>query len=109
MDADDIIFTFYILADKTYDGNSTLYSQPIIGMQNYRDNSTAAENITVEELFALLENPSIELYDQVSEIIIKPTLEKAYLLISELYENEKYIGLTQEHPVQKDLFASHIV
>ncbi|MDI9508545.1 MAG: ABC transporter substrate-binding protein [Clostridiales bacterium] len=106
MDADDIIFTFYILADKTYDGNSTLYSQPIIGMQNYRDNSTAAENITVEELFALLENPSIELYDQVSEIIIKPTLEKAYLLISELYENEKYIGLTQEHPVQKDLFAS---
>ena len=46
MDADDIIFTFYVLADKTYDGSSTLFSQPIIGMQNYRANSTVAESIT---------------------------------------------------------------
>ncbi|MDD6175425.1 MAG: ABC transporter substrate-binding protein [Firmicutes bacterium] len=34
--ADDIIFTYYVLADPTYDGSSTLYSTPIIGMQNYR-------------------------------------------------------------------------
>jgi len=34
--ADDIIFTYYVLADPTYDGSSTLYSTPVIGMQNYR-------------------------------------------------------------------------
>ena len=50
MDADDIIFTYYVLSDPSYDGSSTLYSQPIIGMQNYRANSSAAETITDEKL-----------------------------------------------------------
>lgn len=34
--ADDVIFTYYVLADPSYDGSSTLYSTPIVGMQNYR-------------------------------------------------------------------------
>ena len=34
--ADDVIFTYYVLSDPTYDGSSTLYSTPIQGMQNYR-------------------------------------------------------------------------
>ena len=34
--ADDIIFTMYAYCDPSYTGSSTLYSVPIIGMQDYR-------------------------------------------------------------------------
>lgn len=38
--ADDVIFTYYVYSDPTYDGSATLYSLPIIGMQNYRTQTT---------------------------------------------------------------------
>ena len=38
--ADDVIFTFYVLCDPTYDGSSTLYSVPIVGLDEYRQNMT---------------------------------------------------------------------
>ena len=34
--ADDVIFTMYVLSDPTFDGSSTLYSQAIVGMEDYR-------------------------------------------------------------------------
>jgi len=34
--ADDVIFSMYVLSDPTYDGSSTLYAQPIKGMEEYR-------------------------------------------------------------------------
>ena len=34
--ADDVIFSMYVLCDPTYDGSSTLYAQPILGMDAYR-------------------------------------------------------------------------
>lgn len=33
---DDVIFSMYVLCDPTYDGASTLYAQPIEGMDAYR-------------------------------------------------------------------------
>lgn len=36
IDIDDFIFTMYVFADPTYDGSTTLYSQPILGMEEYR-------------------------------------------------------------------------
>ena len=33
---DDVIFSMYVLCDPTYDGSSTLYAQPILGMEAYR-------------------------------------------------------------------------
>ncbi|MCK4500324.1 hypothetical protein KAU11_07495, partial [Candidatus Babeliales bacterium] len=36
MDADDIIFSYYVYSDPTYSGSSSLYSVPIVGMSNYR-------------------------------------------------------------------------
>ncbi|MBN2558325.1 MAG: ABC transporter substrate-binding protein [Clostridia bacterium] len=36
MTADDIIFSYYAYSDPAYVGSSTLYSVPIIGMNNYR-------------------------------------------------------------------------
>ncbi len=36
IDIDDYIFGLYVICDPTYDGSSTLYSQPIEGMEEYR-------------------------------------------------------------------------
>ncbi|MBR3307171.1 MAG: ABC transporter substrate-binding protein [Lachnospiraceae bacterium] len=37
--ADDVIFTYYVICDPSYDGGLSLYSLPIKGMQEYRDGS----------------------------------------------------------------------
>ncbi|HPU62666.1 MAG TPA: ABC transporter substrate-binding protein [Mobilitalea sp.] len=105
MDADDIIFTYYVLSDPTYDGSATLYSIPIIGMQNYRSNSTVADTVTDEYVAELLENPSEELKKAIVDNIIRPTLEEEYEWAGSLYGNEKYKSYTDKYPVQKDLFA----
>lgn len=36
VDIDDAIFSMYVFADPTYDGSTTLYSEPILGMDEYR-------------------------------------------------------------------------
>lgn len=105
MNADDIIFTFYVLSDTAYDGATTLYSQPIIGMQNYRANSSAAETITKEEIADFLENPSEGLVKAISDQIIRPTLEAEYDWVGGIYADEQYASYTEAHPVQKDLYA----
>ena len=40
MTIDDAIFSFYVLCDPTYDGNSTLYAIPIVGIDEYRAGMT---------------------------------------------------------------------
>ena len=43
--ADDVIFTMYVLSDPTYDGSSTLYSQNILGMAEYRSGMESRFNL----------------------------------------------------------------
>lgn len=38
---DDVIFSMYVLSDPSYDGSSTFYAQPILGMTEYRTGVTA--------------------------------------------------------------------
>jgi len=42
---DDVIFSMYVLCDPTYDGSSTLYAQPIEGMEAYRSGMEARGNV----------------------------------------------------------------
>ncbi|MGM9521396.1 MAG: ABC transporter substrate-binding protein [Oscillospiraceae bacterium] len=42
---DDVIFTMYVLCDPTYDGNSTLYAQPIEGLAEYRSGMDTLFNL----------------------------------------------------------------
>lgn len=46
--ADDVIFSMYVLADPTYDGSSTLYSVPIVGMDEYRSGMQSRANLIVD-------------------------------------------------------------
>ncbi|WP_242867777.1 ABC transporter substrate-binding protein [Clostridium sp. Marseille-P299] len=108
LDADDIIFNYYVLADNSYDGSSTLYSTPIIGMLNYRKNNSNAENTTVsaEEIAAEIANMSEETKTAIAEKIIIPTLTSELEWVKTLYGNEQYASYTTEYPVAKDLFAN---
>ena len=36
MTIDDVIFTIYVMCDPSYDGSSTFYAMPVLGMNNYR-------------------------------------------------------------------------
>ena len=42
---DDVIFSMYVLCDPTYDGSSTLYAQPILGMEEYRSGMESLANL----------------------------------------------------------------
>ena len=42
---DDVIFGIYVLADPTYDGSSTIYAQPIIGMDEYYNSMSSADSL----------------------------------------------------------------
>ena len=47
VDIDDLIFSFYVLLDPTYDGSSTLYSVPIKGVDAYRAGMDTLFNLIV--------------------------------------------------------------
>ncbi|MBQ8823557.1 MAG: ABC transporter substrate-binding protein [Lachnospiraceae bacterium] len=47
LDADDVIFNFYVLADPTYDGSSSFYAQPVQGMEEYRSGMDTLFNLLV--------------------------------------------------------------
>ena len=34
---DDVIFSMYVFLDPTYDGSATMYSTPIVGLEEYRN------------------------------------------------------------------------
>ena len=42
---DDVIFSMYVVCDPTYDGSTTLFSQPIQGMEEYRSGMDTLGNL----------------------------------------------------------------
>lgn len=74
---DDVIFTYYVIADSSYDG----YYRPAVsilkGLSGYRVNNTGADAITITDemvMKALTEDPEVML--AVSDEIIRPELER---------------------------------
>ena len=51
MTADDIIFSYYVYADPTYTGSVTLYSVPIVGLKDYRTQTTSAVYEKYDKMF----------------------------------------------------------
>ena len=45
---DDVIFSLYVLCDPTYDGNSSLFSLPILGMDDYRGGMSIRGDLIAE-------------------------------------------------------------
>ena len=106
MDADDIIFSYYVLADKTYSGSSTLYSYPILGITNYRENNSMAEELAVtpEELTAAVDKPNDEAKAFMVGLITD-TLTSELDWVKGLYGTDNFKEEQTTYPVAKDLFA----
>ncbi len=47
MDIDDVIFSMYVFLDPTYDGTSTLYSLPMLGLEEYRSGMDSRLNLVL--------------------------------------------------------------
>ena len=47
MTIDDLIFSFYVRCDPTYDGSATLFSMPINGMEAYRKGMDTLANLII--------------------------------------------------------------
>ncbi len=49
--ADDVIFSYYAFSDPSFDGSSTLYSVPIVGMQDYRTQTSSEVYTKFDAMF----------------------------------------------------------
>ncbi len=89
MDADDIIFSYYVLCDPSYSGSSTLYSTAIVGLKNYRSNNSAMETFTDEMVEAEIADPSEESVAAIKGVM-KNLLASEYKWCGEADTLEKY-------------------
>ena len=72
--ADDVIFTIYVLSDPTYDGSSTIYSQKILGMEEYRSGMDTLFNLLVD---AGRENTDFTYWDEATQTAFWEDLDQA--------------------------------
>ena len=72
--ADDVIFTMYVLCDPTFDGSSTLYSQGILGMEEYRAGMDTLFNLLAA---AGRENTTFTYWDEATQTAFWADVDQA--------------------------------
>ena len=72
--ADDVIFSMYVLCDPTFDGSSTLYSQAILGMEEYRSGMDTLFNLLAA---AGKENKEFTYWDEAAQTAFWADVEQA--------------------------------
>ena len=72
--ADDVIFSFYVYCDPTYDGSTTLGAEPIVGLKNYQANSSIAEEVGAEQVETKIAEMPESLKKAIIDTLIVPTL-----------------------------------
>ena len=71
---DDVIFSMYVLSDPTYDGSSTLFAQPILGMEEYRSGMDTLFNLLVK---AGRDNTNFEFWTEEEQTAFWADLDQA--------------------------------
>ena len=74
VDIDDFIFSLYVLLDPSYDGSSTLYSTPILGLQEYRTGMDTMFNLLVA---AGRDNTDFTYWDEATQTAFWADLDQA--------------------------------
>lgn len=64
IDIDDVIFSLYVISDPSYDGSSTFYSTPILGMEEYRSGMDTLYNLLLK---AGRNNTDFSLWDEATQ------------------------------------------
>ena len=118
---DDAIFSMYVTCDPTYDGNHTLYAQPIRGMEKYRSGMEVRMNLilaTNREGYQANDFYTQEQYDafwaafdKAAETFTQDIVDmmmNGYGLTSvkEVAENYGYAGILKDDATNADFFAA---
>lgn len=100
---DDLIFSLYVLLDKTYDGEVLLNELDIVGLKNYQLNNPLFESITDGEVEAELNNLSSASIADIRDFIYEKLYFKMEEMKAEFAEGSLYQSIF-EYP--KDAFAA---
>lgn len=103
LDADDLIFTFYMLLDPSMSKKSVLQSVNIKGAVNYRLNSSIADTLTSDDISAALETE--EVCEKIRTELVEPMLSRELEWVKSLYGDSSYSVYTEAYPKAKDLMA----
>ena len=74
---DDVIFSMYVYCDPTYDGSATLYSQPILGMDEYREGMATLSSL----IAAAGEDNTDSLFFQIHITVLNTKLQCRLMVI----------------------------
>ena len=91
---DDVIFSMYVLTDPTYDGSSTLFAQPIEGLEAYRSGVEARGNVIFAAGDAGYEEN--DLY----------TAEQYDAFYKEAFESGKVMEIAEKYGVQESIIEA---
>ena len=103
LDADDLIFTLYVLLDPSFSDISQIQNIGIKGEVNYRLNSSIADTFTQEEIDKALETEEVQ--EIIRDTIVMPVLKSEYEWVKSLYDDNSYSIYTEAYPNPKDLMA----
>ena len=97
---DDIIFSMYVLCDPMYDGSSTLFAQPIKGMDAYRSGMDSLYNLLIA---AGRDNTDFTNWDEETQ---KAFWEKADAAVKALAEEIVAYCVANEYAPEGDIAAA---
>lgn len=103
MDADDLIFTFYMLLDPSMSKKSALKNVDIKGAVNYRLNSSIADSLTSDDLAEALETEEVQ--QLIRTELVEPMIRTEFEWVKSLYGDKSYSVYTEAYPKAKDLMA----
>lgn len=103
LDADDLIFTLYMLLDPSMSKKSALQDVDIKGAVNYRLNSAIADTLTSEDISDALKTE--EVCAKIREELVVPMLNRELEWVKSLYGDKSYSVYTEAYPNAKDLMA----
>lgn len=104
MTIDDVIFNYYVMADTSYKGMSTFSSLPIVGMQNYRYNSTLTTSVKDEEVQAWF-NKNLKTNAQLATKVTD-AIAKSSLLTTEFQDCKDVMASEEYKAAYKDIVGT---
>ncbi len=100
---DDVIFGIYVMADPSYDGNSTVYALPIEGMADYYNSQQYLYNLLAE---AGRDNTDFSLWDEATQTAFWASIDAAGAKLAQeivdtvvgSYNTDEYTGVIEATP-----------
>ena len=100
---DDVIFGIYVMADPSYDGNSTVYALPIEGMADYYNSQQYLYKLLAE---AGRDNTDFSLWDEATQTAFWASIDAAGAKLAQeivdtvvgRYNTDEYTGVIEATP-----------